>query len=182
MSRPDSLVARGAASPVVPAAGSPACLLLRALPDGAPVVVSACLLGEACRYDGGSCEDPLVRELTARLRVVPVCPERAAGLPVPRTPAELRADGRVLSRDGADLTEAFGRGAASCLKGALSCGACLALLKSRSPSCGVGEVYDGTFSGRLVAGRGVFARALARHGVLMTDERELARARALGEL
>lgn len=148
--------------------------VLRALPDGAPVIVSACLLGIACRYDGTAHPSALVRDLTARLRVVRVCPEGASGLPVPRPPAEIcPADGRVHLRDGSDVTDDFERGACRMLEVARASGARVAILKAKSPSCGIGRVYDGSFTGRLRSGTGVFARLLEGEGLHLVDEREL---------
>ena len=156
--------------------------ILAGLPDGSPFVVSACLLGEACRYDGSAKRSDAVCELAGRLRAVAVCPERAAGLPCPRPPAELQADGDVLLADGTDVTEAFRTGVRACLLQARTSGARVALLKAKSPSCGVRCVYDGSFSGRLVAGAGVFSSALREDGVTLMDETELAQARGLGLL
>jgi len=133
------------------------------------VVMSACLLGEACRYDGGSKPHEAARRLASHVRVHPVCPETAGGLPVPRPPAEQVGE-RVLLRDGTDVTDAFVEGARSCVEAARSCGASLAVLKARSPSCGVGFVYDGTYSGKLVRGDGIFAQLLGREGICMVTE------------
>lgn len=140
-------------------------------------IVSACLLGERCRYDGGAKPSEAVRRLADRLGrngVLPVCPECAAGLPVPRLPAEL-SGGRVMRQDGADLSREFMLGAArEELRaedlGLLSGPAPLAVLKAKSPSCGAGLVYDGTYSGRLVRGDGVFARLLRERGVTVVTE------------
>lgn len=133
------------------------------------VLVSACLLGERCRYDGGGKPSPAVMRLAGNLRACPVCPETEGGLGVPRLPAE-RVGGRVLMRDGTDVTDSFDAGARICLGRARSLGATLAVLKAKSPSCGVGLVYDGTYSGRLVAGNGVFADLLEKEGVTMVTE------------
>lgn len=147
---------------------------LWALPDGAPIVVSACLLGVACRYDGTARPSALVCDLTARLHVVRVCPEGASGLPTPRSPAEIcPADGRVYLRDGSDVTDAFERGARRMLAVARGSGARVAILKAKSPSCGVGRIYDGTFTGRLRPGTGVFARLLDEEGLHLITEGEL---------
>ena len=136
------------------------------------ILVSACLLGCACRYDGGSKPCAAVRALAARHTLIPVCPEIYGGLPTPRTPCEI-VGGRVLSRDGADRTDAYRRGASEALRlaGALGCRA--ALLKARSPACGSGEVYDGSFSGTLTAGDGVAAAALSAAGIAVFGEDRL---------
>lgn len=133
------------------------------------VAVSACLLGDPVRYDGGSKPVEEVRELADKVDVVRVCPEGASGLPVPRPPAEQR-DGRVYLRDGTDVTEEFELGTARALGVARRSGARLAVLKAKSPSCGVGLVYDGTYSGRLVPGDGLLAARLREEGVCVVTE------------
>lgn len=133
------------------------------------VIVSECLLGVACRYDGGSKPCAAVCDFCRKVDATGVCPERAAGLPVPREPAE-QLGGRVWLRDGTDVTEEFGRGAQACLAQALRAGAPLAVLKAKSPSCGSGVIYDGTYTGRLVAGDGVFARLLEEEGICVVTE------------
>ena len=138
------------------------------------IIVSACLLGEPVRYDGGTKPCPAVIALTGcdGVEVVPVCPETAAGLPVPRPPAEQRGGGVFLS-DGRDVTEAFAAGSAACAEAALASGARIAILKAKSPSCGAGEIYDGTYSGTLVPGWGTFARLLRDAGVEVLTERDV---------
>lgn len=142
-------------------------------------VVSGCLAGCACRYDGGSNPCPQVVRLVAAGLAVPLCPESLSGLPVPRPPCEQCATGperddiRVLSRDGQDLTAAFARGAERALRAALAVGCREAILKSRSPSCGVGQVYDGTFSRSLRPGDGLWARLLRQAGFTLWTEEDL---------
>ena len=133
------------------------------------VAFSACLLGERVRYDGGTKPVPEVIELASKVEACRVCPERAAGLPCPRPAAE-RVGERVFLATGEDVTEAFGSGAAAEADRIDRWGARLAVLKAKSPSCGVGLVYDGTYSGRLVAGSGVLAEKLAEKGVTMVCE------------
>ena len=135
------------------------------------VAISACLLGAPVRYDGGSKPVPEVIELAGRegVEVLRVCPETASGLPVPRPPAEQRG-GRVLLADGRDVTEEFALGSRLCGEEVVRSGARLAVLKAKSPSCGVGLVYDGTYSGRLVAGQGVFAARLDEEGICVVTE------------
>lgn len=136
------------------------------------VLVSACLLGVRCRYDGcGKALDGLER-LNAVARLIPVCPEQLGGLPTPRTPCE-RRDGRVVSRAGDDETEAFERGAAETLRLTRLFHVRYALLKARSPSCGSGGIYDGSFSGRTIPGDGVAAEALRAAGVRMFNETQI---------
>ena len=135
-------------------------------------LVSACLLGIACRYDGGAQPCPEVLARMDRFRFIPVCPEQLGGLPTPRTPAERQGE-RVITADGADVTAQFRRGAELACRLARLYGAKLAVLKSRSPSCGRGEIYDGSFSGRRVPGRGVAAETLEALGVRVITESEL---------
>ena len=135
------------------------------------VVVSACLLGENCKWDGGNNRNERVIAFCAGKEVIPVCPEVAGGLPVPRAPSEIR-EGRVTAKDGADVDAAFRMGAQKSL--ALCEGKTieLAILKARSPSCGKGCVYDGSFSGALVHGDGVFAAMLKERGIPVFTEAE----------
>ncbi|WP_295734108.1 DUF523 domain-containing protein [uncultured Oscillibacter sp.] len=139
------------------------------------VLVSACLLGENCKYSGGNNLDPRVAAwLRSRGHTpVPVCPEVLGGLPVPRTPAEI-VDGAVTARDGRNVDAEFRRGAALALETARREGAGLAVLQPRSPSCGVREVYDGSFSDRKIPGMGVFARLLRENGFRVLEPEDLA--------
>ena len=136
------------------------------------VMVSACLLGEHCKYNGGSNLRPALPELLRGHRVLPVCPEVMGGLPVPRVPAEI-VGGTVVNREGGNVDAAFRSGARKALEIALRERPDLILLQSRSPSCGVREVYDGTFSGKLVPGRGIFAALAAEAGFRVMDVEEL---------
>ena len=130
------------------------------------ILVSSCLLGEPCRYDGQSRPVQILRELQALGHVlVPVCPEVLGGLDVPRSPAELQPDGRVLTQDGQDVTAAYRAGAERALEIAKEHGCTVAVLKARSPSCGCGEVYDGTFTHTLTPGWGIAARLLDEAGI-----------------
>lgn len=133
------------------------------------VAISSCLLGAPVRYDGGSKPISEVLELAQKVEVVRVCPETASGLPVPRPPAEQR-EGRVYLSDGRDVTREFDLGARRCLDALGRSPVSLAVLKAKSPSCGVGLVYDGTYSGRLVPGRGVFTARLEEEGVCVVTE------------
>ena len=141
-----------------------------------PLLVSACLVGESCKYSGGNNALPpeLLAALETRYRLVPVCPERDGGLPTPRLPSE-RKGKRVLNRAGEDVTEAFRRGAAIALETARREGCRLALLKERSPSCGSGKNYDGSFSGTLIPGEGVAAELLKEQGLAVFGESEIER-------
>lgn len=137
------------------------------------ILVSRCLLGEPCRYDGRSvCAPAIQRLLGAGNTLIPVCPEVLGGLPIPRPPAEIQKDGRVVNRRGEDVTRQYEAGARAALEIALSNGCRLAVLKARSPACGCRQVYDGTFSKTLIPGQGVAARLLARAGLRVLDEEE----------
>ena len=136
------------------------------------ILVSACLLGVPCWYDGQSKAHPLARALCEKHHVVPVCGEIFGGLPTPRTPAEIQGD-QVVTREGADVTAAYRRGAEAVLELARLTGAEAAVLKERSPSCGSGAVYDGTFSGTLTAGWGVAAGLLREQGIRVLGESRL---------
>ena len=130
------------------------------------IIVSACLAGYRCRYDGKAVPVPDVVDLMRRGEAIPVCPEVLGGLPCPRTPSERTRDGtRVLMRDGTDVTEAYQRGASETLRMARLYGCTHAILKARSPSCGCGTIYDGTFSGTLREGSGVTAELLKENGI-----------------
>ena len=115
------------------------------------LLVSACLLGENCKYNGGNNRDEQVRALERYFQLIPVCPECFGGLPIPREPSEIR-DGCVVSKSGVDVTAAFADGAEKTLYIAEEENCGLALLKERSPSCGCGAIYDGSFTGALVPG------------------------------
>ena len=136
------------------------------------ILVSACLLGLCCRYDGQSKADEAVLALMKSHTLVPVCPEQLGGLPTPRCPCEIR-DGRVIARDGTDRTAEYRKGAEEALRlcRLFSCEA--AVLKARSPSCGAGQVYDGSFSGTVREGNGVTADLLIRSGIPVWTEKEL---------
>lgn len=139
------------------------------------LLVSACLLGEPVRWDAGRRPilDPRLERWQQEGRLVPVCPEMSGGLGVPRPPAE-RIGLRVVTREGGDVTEGFVAGAQQAVALVRRFDLKLALLKQRSPSCGSTEIYDGTFSGRVVAGEGVTAALLKANGVEIFDETQLA--------
>ena len=139
-----------------------------------PILVSACLLGTPCRYDGQSRGVDL-SHLTAipGVRIIPVCPECDGGLPTPRIPAE-RVGDKVVSREGTDVTVAYRLGAEKALATAKREGCRFALLKERSPSCGSTCIYDGTFTGKLITGRGVCCETLENAGISVFSEETLA--------
>ena len=135
----------------------------------ARILVSACLLGVYCRYNGERKQMDGIERLMERAELIPVCPEILGGLPTPRPAAE-RVGNRVMNREGADVTEAYRRGAEETLRLAELFGAKMALLKERSPSCGMGKIHDGSFLGRIVDGSGVTAELLAAHGISVYGE------------
>jgi uncharacterized protein YbbK (DUF523 family) len=146
----------------------------------APVfLVSACLVGIPCRYDGGNCPNDQLQASAARGDVLPICPEVVGGLPTPRPPAEIQGgDGgdvlegqaRVVNIEGKDVTAEFLAGAQEALRVARRWRIKEAILKAQSPSCGVGQIHDGSFSGRLVEGDGVTAALLKREGIIVKSE------------
>ena len=136
------------------------------------LLVSACLLGVRCRYDGASKPHPLMEELAKRHTLIPVCPEQLGGLSTPRPPAERQGD-RVTTVTGADVTENYRRGAEEALRLCRLYGCEAAVLKERSPSCGSGAVYDGAFSGTLTGGDGVTAELLKSRGIPVYGESQL---------
>lgn len=136
--------------------------------------MSACLLGVACNHEGRSNTSAAVVTLGRDRRLIPVCPETVGGLPTPRPAAEIQPSGRVCTAAGADVTDAYERGAAQAVRLAAATGAAGAVLKARSPSCGCHEVYDGTFTRTRVPGEGVTARALRTAGVPVWSEEDVA--------
>ena len=170
-------------------------------------IVSACLLGANCKYNGGNNDSEAVKDFCEGHKVFAVCPETAGGLKSPRPPAEqvisscggercdIRSDDsgetcggehcevRVVDKNGEDLTEYFKRGAEICLEKVMAaCGAPdqddseepeLAILKANSPSCGCGRIYDGTFSGKLIDGDGLFAKMLKEQGIKIITEEDI---------
>ena len=136
------------------------------------LLISACLMGIPCRYDGKEKKHPRVEELKEKYNLIPVCPEIYGGLPTPRIPSE-RVGDRVLMKDGTDVTENYKRGAECALKMCILTGTKIALLKERSPSCSKSGVYDGSFSGTLTSGMGVAAELLIKNGVAVYGESEI---------
>ena len=139
------------------------------------LLVSACMLGAGCRYDGKSkpiIEKETLDKLCLKYEIIPICPEIYGGLPTPRTPSEIK-DGRVVMKDGTDVTVNFCRGAKSLADMANSLGAKMALLKERSPSCGYRFVYDGSFSATLIEGSGIFASELLSRGFSIYTEDDI---------
>ena len=135
------------------------------------ILVSACLLGVKCKYNGGDNYSEKLAALLQDHEVIPVCPEVAGGLGIPRIPCEI-VGGVVMNAEGENKDREFREGAEKCLQTALEQQADLAILQQRSPSCGVREIYDGSFSGRLIEGSGVFAALLLEHGFRVADAEE----------
>ena len=135
------------------------------------ILVSACLFGCACRYDGKSMADERVLALMEKYDLIPVCPEQLGGLPTPRCPSEIR-ENKVVSKDGRDVTLQYNTGAAAALYIAKTFGIDTALLKAKSPSCGKGLIYDGTFTGGKIPGNGVTAALLMQNGIRVYTEDE----------
>ena len=136
------------------------------------ILVSACLLGVCCRYDGESKPDQNVINLREQFTLIPICPEVDGGLPTPRIPSEGVGD-RVLMRDGKDVTDNFRLGAELALERARSFSCSAAVLKARSPSCGSNTIYDGSFSGTLTSGDGVATKLLKENGIDVYTENEI---------
>ena len=133
------------------------------------IVVSACLAGVECRYNGSSSTIPQITEMVIEGKAIPICPEILAGLPTPRPPVE-QYEGKFISLHGDDQTEQFVAGAKMGLEIAIK-GCCQkAILKSKSPTCGAGQIYDGTFSGKLISGDGIFAKLLKEQGIEVSNE------------
>jgi uncharacterized protein YbbK (DUF523 family) len=136
------------------------------------ILVSACLIGVSCRYDGRIKTSAAVLKLAKRAALVPVCPEQLGGLPTPRPGCQI-VGSRVRTEAGEDRTAAYRRGAEAAADIADLVGAKTAVLKSKSPSCGIGQIKDGTFSGALKRGDGVTARLLRRRGLRLFDEHDV---------
>lgn len=136
------------------------------------IMVSACLLGENCKYSGGNNRSEKVLAFVKGHEVIPVCPEVMGGLPTPRLPAEIVC-GTVINKDGINVDKEYRLGAMRALEVAKREQIDLAILQPRSPSCGVREIYDGTFSGTRIAGQGVTAKLLSENGFCVMDADEL---------
>lgn len=136
------------------------------------IVVSACLLGRNCKYSGGNNRNEAVIAYLKDKEYIPVCPEVEAGMPVPRPPVEIR-DGKVISIEGKDLDAVYRKGVAKVMETISKEEISLAILKAKSPTCGVHEIYDGTFTGRKIPGRGILAEVLMKAGVVVCDEKDL---------
>ncbi len=135
------------------------------------LLISACLLGLSCRYDGEYREYDL-KNLREKFNLIPICPEIYGGLPTPRVPSEIQGE-KVVNRNGDDVTAQYEKGAQEALKLAKLYNAKYALLKAKSPSCGKNEVYDGSFTATLVSGEGVTAKLLRENELVIFTENEI---------
>ena len=136
------------------------------------IIVSACLLGENCKYNGGNNYDPRVAAFARGREVIPVCPEVLAGLGIPRIPIEIK-DGIVIRRDGQVVDDAVRTAVKQLLAKLRQENVQCAVLKARSPTCGVHQIYDGSFTGTLIDGAGVLAQALLDAGYIVMDNEDL---------
>ncbi len=136
------------------------------------ILVSACLLGENCKYNGGNNYCPAVVAFAEGKDVIPVCPEMEAGYGCPRTPIEI-VDGVLFDKNGNNVDAPMRDAIAAILQRMEGQQIGCAVLKSRSPTCGVRQVYDGTFSGTLKEGMGLFAQALQEAGISVVDSEEI---------
>ncbi len=137
------------------------------------ILVSACLLGKNCKYNGCNNLNQSVLDFIEGHEVIGVCPEQLGGLSTPRLPAEIVA-GVVTNKEGISVDAEFRKGAQEALAAALENKVDLAILQSRSPSCGVKEIYDGSFSGKKIKGQGMFAKLLSAHGIKVLDAEDIA--------
>lgn len=140
------------------------------------ILVSACLAGINCKYSGGNNYDEKVFNMVKNGEAIPICPEQLGGLPTPRVPAEIKIiDGNrhVINKNGDDVTENFERGAKEILDLAKKLDIKKAVLKSRSPSCGKGKIYDGSFEGNVIPGNGILAQLLIDNGIEVISSKEI---------
>jgi uncharacterized protein YbbK (DUF523 family) len=133
---------------------------------------SACLLGINCKYNAGNNRNDKILELAKKDILIPVCPEQLGGLSTPRTPSEIKS-GKVITKDGKDITDAFVKGAEETLKIAKLFGIKEAILQQKSPSCGCGKIYDGSFSGKLIDGDGITTALLKKNKIKVISSEEL---------
>ena len=136
------------------------------------VLVSACLLGVNCKYDGKNNYSEKIIEYLKDKEIIPICPEQLGGLTTPRIPSEIRLD-KVINKEGIDVTEYFNKGANEVLKLAKKLNIKKAVLKSKSPSCGLGKIYDGTFSNNLIDGNGICTELLIKNGIEVINSDEI---------
>lgn len=136
------------------------------------ILISACLVGDKTKYDGKSNYHPLIKDLLEKYELVPFCPEVEGGLPTPRQPSEIVGN-KVVTKVGKDVTKNFQDGASKALMICQYLGIKIAILKEGSPSCGLNQVYDGTFSGRKIKGSGITAKLLIQNGIKVITENDI---------
>ena len=136
------------------------------------ILISACLVGDNVKYNGGNNKSPLIDKLLEKYELIPFCPEVEGGLRTPRSPSE-RKDGRVINKEGQDVTMAFEKGAELAFNICLFLKIKKAILKERSPSCGSKEIYDGSFSNKVIPGMGVTAAYLKEKGIEVYTENDI---------
>ena len=136
------------------------------------ILISACLVGENCKYSGGNNLSPKIDALLEKYDLIPFCPEEQGGLPTPRNPSEQKGNG-VYMDNGKDVTEQFEDGAKKALMLCLYLKINIAVLKERSPSCGTHQIYDGSFSGKVIPGMGVTAKLLKENGIKVYSEDQI---------
>lgn len=138
-----------------------------------PILCSACLLGVRCAYDGEIHSKEQVLKLVGKENLIPICPEQLGGLTTPRIEAEIQSGNKVVNKKGEDVTKQFQKGAKETLKIAKILNIEKAILKQRSPSCGCGQIYDGTFTGKVIEGDGVTTKLLKENGIEVISEEDL---------
>ena len=136
------------------------------------ILISACLVGENCKHDGGNNLNPKIEALLEKYDLIPFCPEEQGGLDTPRNPSEIKGES-VFMDNGRDVSENFARGAKKALMLALFLKIKIAVLKERSPSCGTHQIHDGSFSNKLIDGMGVTAKLLKENGIEVYSEDEI---------
>lgn len=136
------------------------------------IIVSACLLGDKCRYDGHSNYVPLIKELKEKYEIIVICPEVNGGLSIPRIPSEIKGD-RVINKKGKDVTKYFDKGVDYVMQVVKYFNIKKAVLKEKSPSCGVHKIYDGSHTGKVIEGQGWLTRKLVEFGVSIYNENEI---------
>ena len=136
------------------------------------ILISACLVGDKCKYDGHTNYTPLIKDLLEKYELVPFCPEVEGGLPTPRKPSERKSD-KVINNAGKDVTRNFQLGAEKALNICKYLNIKIAILKENSPSCGVNQIYDGNFKNKLIKGEGVTTELLRKNGIAVYNEKQI---------
>ena len=137
------------------------------------ILISACLIGEKCRYDGRTNYNPKIKDLLQKYDLVPFCPEMEGGLPTPRNPSEIQKDRKVKMNSGRDVTRQYELGAEKAFNICLALNIKIAILKENSPSCGSKFIHDGSFSNKLIEGEGKTTELLKRKGIKVISEDEI---------